>query len=114
MSQHSALSDIDPACQDDKTAWRDFAARDDAIARRVGFELTEPPEPTDLRRLQHREHLIASRFDQRMYRLWHGFPRGQACDKRTGYPTTIDELQPCSIWALGREPLIPADCGMSS
>src|SRR5712691_6813161 len=52
----SALADIYPACQNDECAWRDFARRDDAIARRIGFELTEPPQPTNLRRLQDREH----------------------------------------------------------
>jgi len=83
MSRHSAVSDLDPACQNDKRARRDFAGCDDAIARRIGFELAEPPQPTDLRRLQHREHLIASGFDQRMTRLRHGLPHGRAGDRRT-------------------------------
>jgi len=74
MSQSSALHDIDPACQNDECAGRDFTGRDDAFARRIGFELTEPPQPTDLRRLQNGEHLITSGFDQRMYRLRHGSP----------------------------------------
>ena len=71
MSQRSAPSHIDPACQDNESAWRDFAGRDDAIVRRIGFELTEPPQPSDLRRLQHREPLIASRFDELTSRLRH-------------------------------------------
>jgi hypothetical protein len=43
MSQRCAPSHIHPACQDNESAWRDFAGRDDAIVRRIGFELTEPP-----------------------------------------------------------------------
>src|SRR6516225_5833192 len=66
MSRHSAVSDLGPPCQDSESAWRDFAGRGDAIAHRVGFELTEPPQPTDLRRLQRGEYLIASGFDKRM------------------------------------------------
>ena len=77
MSRHSAVSDLDPACQNDKSAGSDFAGRGDAIARRIGFELAEPPQPTDLRRLQHREHLIASGFDERLSRLRHDFPHGR-------------------------------------
>jgi hypothetical protein len=46
MSRGCAVSYLDPACQNDKSAWRDFAGREDAIARRIGFELTEPPQPT--------------------------------------------------------------------
>ena len=99
MSRHSAVSDLDPSCQNHKSAWCDFAGRDDAIAHRIGFELTEPPQPTDLRRLQRGEDLIASGFAERTSRLRHDFPHRQACDKR--------------IWALGREPLIPVHCGMS-
>jgi hypothetical protein len=77
MSQTSALHDIDPACQNDDCAGRDLTGRDDAFARRIGFELTEPPQPTDLGRLQHREHLIAAGFNQ-LYRLRHGFPQRRA------------------------------------
>ena len=80
MSRHSSVSDLDPACQNDKSAWCDFAGRDDAIARGIGFELTEPPQPTDLPRLYRGEDLIASGFDERMSRLRHDFPDGQACD----------------------------------
>jgi hypothetical protein len=47
MSKHSALSDINPACEDDKSAWCDFAGCEDAIARRMGFELTEPAQPPE-------------------------------------------------------------------
>jgi hypothetical protein len=96
MSRHSAVSDLDAACQYDKSARRDFAGRDDAVARGIGFELAEPPQPTDLRRFQHGEHLIASGFDQRMSRLRHDFPHGQAGDRL--------------IRAFGREPLVPARC----
>src|SRR6516225_4536102 len=42
VSRHSAVSDLDPSCQNHKSAWCDFAGRDDAIAHRIGFELTEP------------------------------------------------------------------------
>jgi hypothetical protein len=94
MSRHCAVSDLGPACQNHKSAWRDFAGRDDAIAPRIGFELTEPPQPTDLRRLQQGENLIPSGFDELTSRLRHHFPHGQACDKR--------------IWVFGCEPLIPA------
>jgi hypothetical protein len=76
-----------------KSAWRDFAGRDDTIARRMGFELTEPPQPTDLRRLQRGEYLIASGFDELTSRLRHDFPHRQACDEQK--------------WAFGRAPLIP-------
>jgi hypothetical protein len=93
MSRHSAVSDLDPPCQNHKSAGRDFAGRDDVVARGIGFELTKPPQPTDLRRLQRREYLIASGLDKLTSRLRHDFPHGQACEKR--------------IWALGREPLIP-------
>ena len=50
MSRHCAVSDLDPPCQNDKSARRDFAGRDDAIARRIGFQRAKPPQPTDLRR----------------------------------------------------------------
>jgi hypothetical protein len=82
MSRRSAPSDVDPACQDNESARCYFAGRDDAIVRRIGFELTEPPEPPDLRRLQHREPLIASGFEKRISRLRHDFPHRQACDNR--------------------------------
>jgi len=77
VSRPSAVSDLDPACQNDKGAWRDFAGRDDAVARRIGFELTKPPQPADLRLLQHGEHLIASGFGERMSRLRHGSLTGR-------------------------------------
>ncbi len=50
ISQPAVLHDIDLTGEDDKGAGRDFAGRDDAFARRIGFELAEPPQPTDLRR----------------------------------------------------------------
>jgi hypothetical protein len=53
MFQRSAPRDLDPACRNDECARRDFASRDDAIAPRIGFELAEPPQPTDLRLLDH-------------------------------------------------------------
>ena len=87
------MSDLDPASQDDKSAGRDFAGREDAIARRIGFELTEPSQPTDLRLLQHGENLIGSGFAERTSRLRHDFPHGQACDKRTSLPYH-DKWQP--------------------
>jgi hypothetical protein len=83
VSRRSAPSDIDLACQDNESARCYFAGRDDAIVGGIGFELTEPPKPPNLRRLQHREPLIASGFDQRMSRLRHDFPQWQAGDRRT-------------------------------
>ena len=74
MCQPSVLHNIDLACQNYECAGRDFTGRDDTFARRIGFELTEPPQPTDLRRVQHGEHLITPGFDQRVYRLRHGSP----------------------------------------
>ena len=76
MSRHSAVSDFDPSCQNDKSDRRDFAGRDEAITRRIGFELAEPPQPTDLRLLQHGEDLIASGFAEWLSGLRHGFPHG--------------------------------------
>ena len=73
MSQPPALHDIDPACQNDECARRDFAGRDEAFARCKKSAFTEPRQAIDFRRLQHREHLIASGFDERMERLRHGF-----------------------------------------
>ena len=54
MSRHSAVKRLDPACQNHKSAWCDFARRDDAIARRIGFELhrtftADPPPPAPAR-----------------------------------------------------------------
>ena len=70
-SRQFAPGDIDPARQNDKSTWRDFAGRGDPIAACIGFKLAEPPQPTDLRRLQHGKHLIAAGFAERMSRLRH-------------------------------------------
>ncbi len=74
----SVLRDVDLAAQDDESARRDLAGRDHAFARRIGSALAEARQPLDLRRLQHRKHLLASGFDQRTHRLRHRFPQGQA------------------------------------
>jgi hypothetical protein len=39
VSRHDPPSDLDPPCQNHKSARRNFAGRDDAIARHIGFEL---------------------------------------------------------------------------
>jgi hypothetical protein len=77
MSLPAALRDIDPAGQDKESARRDLAGRNHALPGHIGFALTEPFQPLDLFRLQHRKHLLASGFDQRMYRLRHRIPQGQ-------------------------------------
>ena len=74
MSFPAALRDIDPAAQNDESAWRDLAGCGHAFPRHIAFVLTEPRQPLDLFRLQHRKHLLASGFDQRTYRLRHRFP----------------------------------------
>ena len=78
VSLPAALRDIDPASQDDQSARCNLAGRNHALAGHIGFALTEPRQPLDLFRLQHRKHLLASGFDQRMYRLRHRFPQRQA------------------------------------
>ncbi len=94
VSLPSALNNIDPASQNDESARRDLAGRDHALARRIGFALTEPRQPLDLVRLERRKHLIASGLDQRTYRLRHGFPYGFAARPRS----SIAALK--EIWAF--------------
>src|SRR5580693_6458354 len=107
MSRHSAVSDLDPACQNHKSAWCDFARRDDAIARRIGFELTEPPQPTHLRRLQRGEHLIASGFDQRASRLRHDFHSGPRKAQVLGLRKRSGRETDSPLEESGFEPSVP-------
>ena len=70
----STLTDIDLSLHDDEGARGDFAGGDDAFARRVSLAVTEPRQSLNICRLQDREHLIVSGFDQRGHRLRHDFP----------------------------------------
>jgi hypothetical protein len=103
MSQHSTLRDIDLAREDDEGARCNFAGCNEAFACRIGFALTEPCQPIDLRRLQHREHLIAAGFDQRTFGWRHRFPHGRAgC-------TLMQPFSPVNtICAVSAAPIRPA------
>src|SRR5205814_5274368 len=68
MSLPATLRNVDPAPQDEESARRNLAGRNHALPGHIGFALTEPFQPLDLFRLQHRKDLLASGFDQRMYR----------------------------------------------
>ena len=70
----STLTDVDLSLHDDQGAGGDFAGGDDALARRVSRALTEPRQSLNISRLQDREHLIVSGFDQRGHILRHDFP----------------------------------------
>ena len=59
------LTDIDLSLHDDEGARGDFAGGDDAFARRVSPAFTEPRQSLNICRLQDRERLIVSGFDQR-------------------------------------------------
>ena len=59
------LGDVDLAGQDDDQAGADLADRGQRLARAIGADLAEPAHALDLRRLQRREHLVASGVDDR-------------------------------------------------
>ena len=67
-----ALGNDDLAGQDDQHAGPDLAGCRQAFACAVGPRLAEPAQPIDLRRLQHREHLVMSSLDDRTFRGSHG------------------------------------------
>ena len=59
------LGDVDLAGQDDGQAGADLADFRQRLARTIGADLAKAAHALDLRRLQNREHLVASRVDDR-------------------------------------------------
>src|SRR5947207_13061941 len=59
MSLPAALRDIDPVPQDEESARRNLAGRDHALPGHIGFALTEPFQPLNLFRLEHRKDLLS-------------------------------------------------------
>jgi len=66
------LSDIDPPGQDDRETCADVADLHERLAGTIGTNFAEAAHALDIRRLQHRKHLVTASFEDRLRGCGHG------------------------------------------
>ena len=63
---------INVSREKDESSRRDFAGGKNLDARRIRSEFPKPGNPANFRRLQYREHLVVSSFENRILGGYHG------------------------------------------
>src|SRR5262245_36822308 len=92
-SKPGMLCDVDGAREDDRQTGADGSDAGERFTVDIGPNVAEAAHPLDLRRVQHGEHLVASRCENRRLLRGHccGSPRFQQLRRSTWFDRLIVE-----------------------